>query len=112
MARFFSLRTYLRVVGAAGALSLAFFLGSLVQFFNAEPVAGAIYTGGTPGFTVNHFRKGDRLPLLDTRALPPGPQMPDGLEIQSQGKVPLGCDPAFSPVTSPALANLYGRCMS
>jgi hypothetical protein len=27
-------------------------------------------------------------------------------------EVPVGCDPSFSPVTSPRLAYIYGRCLS
>jgi hypothetical protein len=38
------------------------------------------------------------------------PPMPDGL--QTQEKTPVGCDPAFSPVSSPARVVVYGRCMA
>ena len=102
---------YLSIAGVLALASLAFFVVGFAPLLNAAPFSQGI-SDRAPTVSVNRFRKGDRLPLVDTRALPPGPQMPDGLEIQSQGKVPLGCDPAFSPVTSPALANLYGRCMS
>ena len=63
-----------------------------------------------PSMTVNHFRKGDRLPLFHSRAVQQGAPMPGGL--QTRRKVPFGCDSAFSPVVSPELADVYGRCMS
>jgi hypothetical protein len=59
--------------------------------------------------TVNDFRKGDRLPLFRARAVR---QEVPPIGSQTQGKVPLGCDSSFSPVTSPELATLYGRCIS
>jgi hypothetical protein len=105
MARLF----YLSVAGAFALASLAFFLVSFAPLLSAAPFSPGT-SDRTPAVSVNHFRKGDRLPLHDTRAARPDPQAPDGL--QTQGKVPLGCDPAFSPVTSPALSSLYGRCMA
>ena len=59
---------------------------------------------------VNHFRKGDRLPLFHPHAVRQDVPTPGG--SQTQGKVPFGCDSAFSSVTSPSLATLYGRCMA
>ena len=107
MARLF----YLSVAGMLALASLAFFVVGFAPLLSAAPFSPGI-SDRTPAVSVNRFRKGDRLPVRDTQAIQPDLQMPDGLEIQSQGKVPLGCDPAFSPVTSPALSNLYGRCMS
>jgi hypothetical protein len=31
---------------------------------------------------------------------------------QARERLPVGCDPAFSPVASPSLATVYGRCMT
>ena len=105
MARLF----YLSVAGVAALAALAFFLVGFAPLLSAAPFSPGV-SDRAAAVSVNHFRKGDRLPLRDSRAVQPDPQMLDGLEIQ--GKVPVGCDPAFSPVTSPALSSLYGRCMT
>jgi hypothetical protein len=105
MARLF----YLSIAGAVALASLAFFLVSFAPLLSAAPFSPGI-SDGTPAVSVNRFRKGDRLPLYDSRAVRPDPETPD--HLQTEGKVPLGCDPAFSPVTSPELSRLYGRCMS
>ncbi len=109
-----------RIVGAGALVSLAFFFASLDPFLRAAPVAGTAVSERTPPVAVNRYRKGDRLPLVkssdnagsagsshviwwDLRGL-------DG--SQARGHVPVGCDPAFSPVVSPSLATVYGRCMT
>jgi hypothetical protein len=99
-------------IPAAAALalcSLAFLLVSLDPFLSAAPVGHSV-SGQAPSFTVNRFRKGDRLPIRPSGAIWRDLRELDGL--QTQQKVPLGCDPAFSPVTSPALSGVYGRCMT
>jgi hypothetical protein len=59
----------------------------------------------TPPVSVDRTLKGDRLPLsapADKTEMPlPGP---------SRIKIPIGCDRAFSPISSPRLANVFGRC--
>jgi len=98
----------LRMGGAVALCSAAFLLVGAATYLHAAPVPSGL-SDPEPAMTVNHFRKGDRLPLFNSgvsRELPP-PSAP-----QTQGKVPFGCDSAFSPVTSPALASLYGRCMA
>lgn len=105
MARLF----YLSIAGVFALASLAVFLVGFAPLLSAAPFAPGI-SDRTPAVAVNRFRKGDRLPLHDTRAVRPDPQTENG--AQSQDKVPLGCDPAFSPVTAPELSNLYGRCMT
>jgi hypothetical protein len=107
----------LRVASVFAAMALAFILVSLDPYFGAAQVApGAGHAA--PAFSVNRALKGDRLPLfhplVDQRSDPPAAARrdlpgPDGL--QTQRKVPLGCDPAFSPVSAPSLSTLYGRCM-
>lgn len=118
MAGLVVLRLYPRFVGAFGIVALAFVLLSLDPLLGAGPSAGTGATAPTPEVTVNHFRKGDRLPLAHPGALTgrtnqgvrQGRPMPDGL--QTQERTPLGCDPAFSPVSSPARAAVYGRCIA
>ncbi|HTV34988.1 MAG TPA: hypothetical protein VMF12_01035 [Xanthobacteraceae bacterium] len=91
------------------AFALAFSFLSVQTLLSAAPVAPAI-RGATPPVMVNHFRKGDRLPLYRPAAAPPASRMPG--DLWTQKKVPLGCDRAFSPVSSPSAANVYGRCLA
>jgi hypothetical protein len=105
MARLFSLR----VLGTVALCSAAFAVASAAPYLHAAP-AGSGLSDSEPSMTVNHFRKGDRLPLFHPRAV--RQDVPAAAGSQTQGKVPLGCDSSFSPVTSPSLATLYGRCMA
>jgi hypothetical protein len=114
MARLFCLR----IMGALGLCSFAFLLVSLDPFLSAAPLGSGV-NDPTAAVSVNHFRKGDRLRLFHPGAsnrigADPGPgrdlRAPDG--SQTQEKVPVGCDPAFSPVTAPSLSTVYGRCMT
>ena len=54
--------------------------------------------------TLIHFPR-DRAPA---QAVEPQPQP----ELARQPELPEGCEPSFSPVTTPALAHIAGRCMS
>lgn len=117
MARLFCFRIYLRIAGALGLLSLAFFLVSLDPFLRAAPIAAPGVGDDTPPVSVNRFRKGDRLPLFksgDSSRTGANPAVwrdraPD--RLQTREKMPIGCEPAFSPVSSPSPAIVYGRCM-
>jgi hypothetical protein len=111
----------LRMVGAGALVTLAFFLGSLDPFLRAAPVAAiAAVSERTPPVSVNRYRKGDRLPLVKSsdNASPKSSNRViwwdlHGLDSsQAHRQVPVGCDPAFSPVVSPSLAVVYGRCMT
>jgi hypothetical protein len=108
MARLFGGVDYLRaarIVGAGALISLAFFFGSLDPFLRAAPITSVAVSERTPPVSVNRYRKGDRLPLFRSS---------DNLRglggSQARERVPVGCDPAFSPVASPSLATVYGRC--
>jgi hypothetical protein len=121
MARLFGGVDYLRIMRIAGAgaiVSLAFFFASLDPFLRAAPMTSTAVSARTAPVSVNRDRKGDRLPLFkssdnsgwtginhmilwDLRGL-------NG--SQARERVPVGCDPAFSPVASPSLATVYGRC--
>lgn len=62
----------------------------------------------TTTISVNRTQKGDRLPQASI-AYP----RPNDSEISTSPKpVPLGCDPAFSPVAAPQFAHIFGRCMA
>lgn len=118
MARLVVLRLYPRLVGAFGIVAFAFLLLSLDPLLGAAPTSGPGAAEPMPAMSVNHFRKGDRLPLVHPGSLNSSvnqgvwrkPPMPDGL--QTQERTPVGCDPAFSPVSSPARVVVYGRCIA
>lgn len=100
---------YLPLSSGFAAFALAFSFLSVQTFLSAAPIQTGL-SATTPLFSVNQYRKGDRLPLYRPEAAPLEQRAPDGL--QTQKKVPLGCDPSFSPVASPATAKVYGRCMA
>jgi hypothetical protein len=99
----------LRIVGAVALCSAVFVVAGAAPYLHAAPVAPGL-SDPEPTMMVNHFRKGDRLPLFKAHAVQQEQPVPSG--SQTQGKVPFGCDSSFSPVTSPELATVYGRCMS
>jgi hypothetical protein len=103
-------------MGAFAIIAVALFLVSLDPLLGAAPDSGPGALERTPPVMVNRLGKGDRLPLhpgltngksnpADWRGLP----LPEGM--QTQEKTPVGCDPAFSPVSSPAPRTVYGRCI-
>ena len=100
---------YVRIAAALALCSLAFLVLSMDPFLNAAAIGPAV-SSQPAAFTVNRFRKGDRLPLYPAGTVRQDLRARDGL--QSRKKVPFACDPAFSPVTSPGLAKVYGRCMA
>jgi len=113
MAAFFSVRSWFGVVCASALFAFAFTAGSFAQFISTTPTARA--GDVTPGFTVNHFRKGDRLPLVNSSTSSvPGDAVSEEHHapalLESTERMPLGCDPAFSPVASPSRFIVYGRC--
>lgn len=114
MARLVVLRLYPRIVGAFAIVALAVFLVGLDPLLGAVPSFEPGAMEPTPPVSVNHFRKGDRLlhPGASDSLQSPGASrmlpMPHGL--QTRERTPLGCDPAFSPVSSPAPTVVYGRC--
>jgi hypothetical protein len=56
--------------------------------------------------SVDRSLKGDRLPLT-AHADKAGVTLSTA---QSRAAIPVGCDRAFSPISSPRLANVFGRC--
>ena len=59
--------------------------------------------------SVNRVNKGDRLPQAPAER--PSHSSPSTEAVVPSKRVPLGCDPAFSPVADPAHANIYKRCL-
>jgi len=110
----------LRIGVVFASVTLAFFLGSFEPFLRAAPIGGAVVNDRTPAVSVNHYRKGDRLPILSNSdtSTRTGAKGPIWWDLRGQGssqmhrEVPIGCDPAFSPVSSPSLAMVFGRCLT
>ena len=94
--------------------AISFLIGGLATFVALDLVPAATqHVSGTkttvapvPGMivTVNRTRKGDRAPALKTE------QTRDRKSPSPSKTVMDGCDPSFSPVASPSLAHLTGRC--
>ena len=99
---------FVRMASAVGLLSLSFVLVGLIPFLSAGPSVGAGYLAHTPANAVNRAFKGDRLPLpsdINSAFSKNEPQRP-----RTSKDVPDGCDRAFSPITNPQLAYVFGRC--
>lgn len=93
------------------AVAFALVTASLVSF-PSYSTTGAGLTS-TPAISVNHALKGDRLPTANPTFVWQHELRPPVAPLQSQyrARVPLGCDNAFSPVSSPGLANVFRRCL-
>jgi len=59
--------------------------------------------------SVNRVNKGDRLPQAPAER--PSHSSSSTEAVVPPKRVPLGCDPAFSPVADPAHGNIYKRCL-
>lgn len=105
------------IAGAVGLLALLPLLVNLDPFLTAAPLAGVSQDFRTPPVAVNRTLKGDRQPVIDagtanSSGFKPAswPRELNPPEGATRPKMPFGCDPAFSPVASPSLAQVYGRC--
>jgi len=62
----------------------------------------------TAAVSVNRVNKGDRLPsVVAAKSFLKGAP---STAATSRRQLPLGCDPAFSPIADPARAGVYKRC--
>jgi hypothetical protein len=111
---------FVRIAGALGITALALFFVSVIPFF-ADPIVGAGFAAKPPSFSVNREFKGDRLPAssiapVASRSRPITRDLGarDGGQDQAQKprRIPIGCEGAFSPISSPRLAHIVGRCMT
>jgi hypothetical protein len=105
-------KLFVRIAGALGITALAVCFLGLIPFLGAAP-SGAAYGPSAPSFTVNRALKGDRLPMHD--ALNASAWRTDFGSLaraSAPREIPVGCEPSFSPVSSPRLASIYGRCVS
>lgn len=102
-------KLFVRIAGALGISALALFFVGLIPFF-ANPTVGAGVAAKAPSFSVNRQFKGDRL-LLSAPTV-----ARRGFSTQEQSskpqKIPVGCEGSFSPISSPRLAHIVGRCMT
>ena len=102
---------FARMAAALGMTSLAVLFVGLIPFFSIEPTAGAGLAPRTPALLVNRAFKSDRLPLpaeinsAVSRGETKRPPRP-------HPEIPVGCDAAFSPISAPQLAFVYGRCLT
>jgi hypothetical protein len=106
---------YLRTASAAALLALAFVILGLDPFVRGDASSGAAVSSGNPAISVDRTLKGDRLPVSNsTQLYTPDWQSEFGAlsKSQSHAQMPIGCDPSFSPITSSAQSNVYGRCMA
>jgi hypothetical protein len=95
--------------------AVSFLIGGLATFVALDLVPAATQQAGgartivapAPAIvvTVNRARKGDRAPALKIE------QARDRKNPSPTKTVMDGCDPSFSPVASPSLAHLTGRCV-
>lgn len=91
------------------AVAFALVTASLICFPSFSTTGAGLTP--TPAISVNRTLKGDRLPANPTawqQEFRPPVAPP---QSQSRARVPLGCDNAFSPVSSPGLANVFRRCL-
>jgi hypothetical protein len=95
------MRPILFVRGAAVVAAL--FAASFISF-PSFPSAGLFTINPPP---VDRTFKGDRLPLAASAHKIGTPASP---AQQTRAKVPVGCDGAFSAISSPLLATVFRRC--
>jgi hypothetical protein len=100
---------FVRITGGLGVTALGIFLLGLIPFVGTEPSAGAGLPR-TPAVSVNREFKGDKLPLASDTNLASSRVEPSFLLSARTHEIPIGCDPAFSPVSAPRLAYYFGRC--
>jgi hypothetical protein len=88
------------------AVVLALFAATLISFPSFPRSAMFL---GTP--SVNRLLKGDRLPTISPAVWPHELGLPvPPARPESRKKIPVGCDAAFSPISAPRLADVFGRC--
>jgi hypothetical protein len=91
-----------------GGLTLA----ALIAVWPAATSIGASSPKELPLTQVNRAAKGDRLVEPSTIAVKkPGTQRPIPIEQSDKRQIMDGCESAFSPVTTPSMAHVAGRCI-
>lgn len=95
-----------RFAGATLALSVA----SFVALFPSWPNSAPLWLTTTPAVSVDRTLKGDRLPRVAPMDKSHQLGLPVAPEHGRYEKIPVGCDPAFSPISAPRLAKVFRRC--
>jgi len=88
-----------------GAVVLSCFIAGGVSAMSAPAILDSNHTA----ISVNRADKGDR--LLQGSGNRQGPAASNTTPASST-RVPLGCDPVFSPVADPARGRIFRRCMT
>jgi hypothetical protein len=96
---------FVRFAAVSGALLVASFVS-----FPSFPHAGAGWSDSNPPAAVDRTFKGDRLPVVTPIAQPRQQNVPELPRSRSVEKAPLGCDAAFSSISTPRPANVFRRC--
>lgn len=109
---------FARITGMLTVTLLALFFVSLLPLLSAARTVSS----SSPDFTVNREFKGDRLPFhaaaapsfwqSDFESLLTAKRSPVQSQTETPREIPFACEPSFSPVATPRLAYVYGRCMS
>lgn len=112
---------FTRLTGAIGLCVLALLLVGLYPFVGSDLTSGAGLSSLMPSTSVVRDLKGERYPSVgSTRRYAPDwdavfnalPQPQSQQAPKPHAEIRVGCDPAFSPITSPVRYNVYGRCMA
>ena len=96
---------FVRFASAALALGVASFIA-----FPSMPNSVPLWLTTTPPVSVDRTLKSDRLPLvtpINKSHQLGSPAKPEQARFE---KIPVGCDPAFSPISAPRLATFFRRC--
>jgi hypothetical protein len=88
------------VIGVVGCLAVT---GLAVAVHGARAAAGA----QSNIVSVDHTRKGDRLPVASKHASTVSSPM-----VTTLSRPPIGCDSAFSRAADPKRSHIFGRCIS
>lgn len=104
--------TTARLASIVGVFSLALFTTALMVF-PSLPTTGAGLSAAQGRVAVDRTHKGDRLPMTKPASRPDELAAPplSPARTRSQGRIPTGCDPAFSPISSPQLGHVFRRCV-
>jgi hypothetical protein len=94
--------------GLSGAIAIVGLCGlTIAATLTTDAAAGARQYK----VEVNRALKGDRLPQSAPAQRNSGGS--SGSETTASPKTaPIGCDPAFSPISAPSLAHIFKRCMA
>jgi hypothetical protein len=90
----------------AAACVLSGLVAGAFTVLTSESMAG---NGPRSAVSVNRVDKGDRLPRARDALQPRSNRTP---AVRLEGRVPVGCDRAFSPVADPSRANFVRNCLT